>query len=491
MTVDRHDVQGNLVGFNKDHQVFLFLQFPNPESGRAFLASIRLHVATADEVYTFNDLYKRIHDRRTAAHDVLQSNWINIALSFAGLQVLGLQDLEGFDPVFKGGMRAAAERIGDVDDSAPLEWVPPFDQTAHAMVIVAADDDEGLAATLTQVHDLIASTGVTELSPSVAGEVRAAERGHEHFGFKDGISQPNLRGITVASQKRMGTTALGEFLIGYPDQDGKVSGHKDEAATPGQTAYDPPAPQTPALPAWTKNGSFLVFRRLRQDVGGFRDSVTTLAAEKGVPEERLAAKMVGRWKSGAPLERVSGEPATVDPAMEDPSTGTDKSALSDEHINRFGYEQDDADGHAVPRAAHIRKVYPRDQAIPGETEADRHRILRRGIPYGPDFAPGEAPYGGGPVTDDRDRGLLFLCYQSSIERGFEFIQRRWVNDPDFPQAGDGRDPIISQDVNPRDFSIPPDAHTQLQRWVRTTGGEYFFAPSLKAIEHLASGATDA
>jgi deferrochelatase/peroxidase EfeB len=130
---------------------------------------------------------------------------------------------------------------------------------------------------------------------------------------------------------------------------------------------------------------------------------------------------------------------------------------------------------------------PRSSNPPGKAESNRHRILRRGIPYGPEFQPGEQPYGQEPVGDDRDRGLLFVCYQASLARGFNFLQETWANARDFPQSGDGEDPIISQALAEREFNLPPQtAHLMMARWVFTTGGEFFFSPSIAAIAQLAA-----
>jgi Dyp-type peroxidase family len=241
------------------------------------------------------------------------------------------------------------------------------------------------------------------------------------------------------------------------------------------------------LPDWTKNGSFLVYRRLRQDVGAFNQFISQTAGERTIDPEQLAAKLVGRWRSGAPMETVPALPEGTDPSTVDPSTAT-PAVLRDEQINNFDYEPGDPDGVRVPRAAHIRKVNPRSANPPGKPESNRHRILRRGIPYGPEVKPDEQPYGQEPVGDDRDRGLLFLCYQASLAKGFIFLQQTWANARGFPQAGDGEDPIISQAVQEREFNLPPQAtHLMMARWVFTTGGEFFFSPSLSAITRLASG----
>jgi len=130
---------------------------------------------------------------------------------------------------------------------------------------------------------------------------------------------------------------------------------------------------------WTKNGSFVVYRRLRQDVGAFNQFITQQAQASGMDRELLAAMLVGRWRSGAPMEPVPALPAGLNPATSDPAAAT-PAVLTDDQINNFDYEPGDADGSRVPRAAHLRKVNPR-----GKAEAKRHRMLRRGIPYGPEF----------------------------------------------------------------------------------------------------------
>lgn len=196
--------------------------------------------------------------------------------------------------------------------------------------------------------------------------------------------------------------------------------------------------------------------------------------------------MVGRWASGAPLEHVPGEPRDAEAGATDPSLAN-PGVLEPAHINNFKYQHHDADGHLTPLAAHIRKAYPRDEQPPGEQESNRHRLLRRGIAYGPEFQESEPPYpGSGPVPDNQDRGLLFLCYQADIEDGFEFVQRNWVNNPEFPSQGAGVDPIISQNMAAPPFPLPANPHLVTERWVTTTGGEYFFAPSISGLRLLAS-----
>lgn len=481
-SINQHDVQGNLVGFNKDLQRLVPLAFADVTSARQFLAEIEPDIASASEVLAFNRLHKEIHERRGGATKIIQAAWTNLALSFAGLQLLGAAGLDAFPDEFKLGMRERAEAIGDIGDSSPDSWVEPFrgQEPVHALAILAADTEDGLAEVQQRLSDKCTQHGVTPL-PHFDGNIRPEpNRGHEHFGFKDGISQPSITGLTDSSKLGSGRIAAGEFLIGYPDQDGHTSGQPVPAPPPAP-GYNPPPPPEQPLPEWAHNGSFLVFRRLRQDVQAFNQSLAEESTPAGLTPEQLGAKLVGRWKSGAPLERVPGEPHHLDPTVADPSD-TDATVLDDQHVNNFRYKHADPDGHLIPRAAHIRKANPRDEEPPGEQESSRHRILRRGIPYGPELELSEPAYQGGQPGDGQDRGLLFLCYQASISRGFEFVQAAWANRPDFPQPGDGHDPIISQNVQEREFNLQPqNLHLTMRPWVFTTGGEYFFSPSLAAL----------
>ena len=275
-------------------------------------------------------------------------------------------------------------------------------------------------------------------------------------------------------------------------------------------------------PTWGKNGSYLVFRRLAQDVGGFQAMIDRLAKNKDLGTDDPAvvgAKLVGRYKSGAPLELTEDEkallaklPAGFDPTKGDPSQAvadalgvTAKTKAKDGNLaedrrlnNHFEYSGDD--GAIVPRAAHIRKAYPRDEKrdFGDENDSQTHRIMRRGIPFGTSFRPGlgAAGHGGKPgVEEPGDRGLLFLCYQSSLKRQFEFIQQKWVPNANFPKPGDGEDPIIAQTPN-GPFALQNAAgvnqkSVQITHFVTMTGGEYFFQPSLCALTTELGNPTEA
>jgi Dyp-type peroxidase family len=503
------NIQGNVFGgFNKDHQTFLFLRFPDQAKGRTWLAGIVDQVATAEEVIAFNNVFKAAKDRRGGREGTIEATWMNVAFTFAGLQVLAGTDLDlnGFPEDLTKGMASRSDRIGDVDESAPQNWVllPPG-MEVHAILLLASDDPDDLTAEVTSRTAELTANGI-EIVAQQDGKARTGteivdgkpqnQNGHEHFGFDDGVSQPGVRDDRVTPPLNNPDIGLpgqdrlwpGEFVLGYPRQATTTS-------DPDQKTNTAPGPVAVNGPSWTADGSYLVFRRLRQDVEGFRTFVTTQAGVEGIPDSVMGAKLVGRYRSGCPLEIVDGQADNVVTTAGDPSLADD-SLLHPDRINAFDYInkdnslRDDTKGLRVPLAGHIRKVYPRNQQPPGEHNAERRRILRRGVAFGESFdatAPAGSPAAGDATFPD-DRGLLFLCYQRSINDQFEFLMNAWVNNRDFPETGEGIDLVIGQRDAVRPFELPGGEVTPFdapKRWVITTGGGYFFQPSVIALRTLA------
>jgi Dyp-type peroxidase family len=476
MPLQFDQIQGNLVaGFNKDYTSYLFLALPDdPGRARAWLGGLVGQVATAQEVKQFNDLFRAIRRRRGDREGVVEAAWMNLAFTHEGLGRLGVgeSELRRFPEEFRDGMRRRNRTIGDVGDNHPDRWPNELgSRTIHALMIVAADSIEDRNREVLYFVRDAASHGVS-LVFQQDGMTRPDAPGHEHFGFRDGISQPGIRGLAAPSwpggsdhrHPPQDEVAAGEFVLGYPRE------------RPPDPADDPLSPE----PEWTHNGSYLVFRRLRQDVKGFRDFLAAEAARHGMSVDLFGAKLVGRYRSGAPLVGAGD-------AAEDPGT-TDPGALDKARINAFAYSTD-PQGAQVPRAAHIRKTYPRDQEATAGELGERPRILRRGIPFGQSFRhgnPPDSPFGADPQFPD-DRGLCFVCYQRSIRDQFERIQRTWVNQEAVPEAGDGVDPVASQASAKRKLRIPgaaPDPVHLPKQWVTTTAGEYFFTPSIRALKRL-------
>ena len=523
--INLENIQGNILGgFLKDHREMLFVNFSDPEGGREWLDEMADNISTSEEVIAFNKLFKLIRAKK-GMEGVVKATWTNIAFTYSGLQALGVSDyyLNQFPDSFKQGMAARAKLLGDTGPSAPDQWVSPFgnlERGVHAVLIVEADDPRDLAEAIEEYRNMMKANGAVSVVFEQPGATLPEPlTGHEHFGFKDGVSQPAIRGIDTPddpqnpNQGHPGQDMLhpGEFVLGYATQIGE----------PAQGVDGPnPNPGTPSVsgPPWTKEGSYLVFRRLGQNVKAFRENVEYLASVSciaGATADLIGGKMVGRYRSGCPMEQLKSQtgeytPPTIDPGIAHPQAGNDNA------INNFFEYGDDPLGNNVPRAAHIRKAYPRDQSGTKESGTDTesrtqtHRLLRRGLPYGAPYNPGTE---GGEENDER--GLLFLCYQKSIEDQFEFVQRAWVNDANFPcaeakdlkdedgnplypngqnPAGDGEDPIIATSASGT-FLITDKSCDErvdkLTHFVTTTGGDYFFSPSISTLMEIAADMYDA
>lgn len=562
--LDVDNVQGNILGgFSKDHQAFLFFTIDDTAPFRTWLKCFVPFVSTSGEVIAFNRLFKAIRHRHGEPPDrpqTVKATWRNIAFTYAGLQKLRddalptLLDKDFRDDSFKTGLADRADILGDPvgtgKEGDPQNWLfgGPT-KPVHVVILVASDSPDDLDLEVTWIRNNIAgATLVREergenLPHNVPG--RGDLAGHEHFGFLDGVSQPGLRGrisehatdvLTPRQnpnnrgQGKPGQDLLwpGEFVFGYPGQ----------AADAGDIAE--PGSLSDAGPTWARNGSFLVFRRLRQDVFTFHNFLNSQAAGLGIPADLFGAKLVGRWTSGAPVLRTLGN-------VDIPDLGKDDCANNN---FEFGEESDpipesgtlnpfdcvditfdpspgDKNGLLCPFAGHIRKAYPRDdearaadvcdneeeepetpcgaldadsgggsedekppRPVPNEVDTQTHRLLRRGIPFG---AASESTFEYPKKDDPKEgRGLLFLAYQTSIAEQFEFVIRCWVNNPNFKDPNSGHDLIIGQNA-----SDPARARTMKLKtgdgpgdckdvntsdeWVIPTGGGYFFAPSIQAL----------
>ncbi|MBI3863210.1 MAG: Dyp-type peroxidase [Planctomycetia bacterium] len=530
-------IQGNIFpGFNKDHQTLLFLRIDNPTNFAAWLGDMSDRVATTGDVLSFNRLFKSLRRKHHGETAAVQAVWMNMAFSFAGLKMLeqpGMNLDDFVDEAFTKGLldRAVSGELGDPVGSGtagdPGNWVVGGDKREpHVVLLFAADDrhdlNEAVASTVRSLFPSVdaggkvVSSGATLLFRQDGDTLTGPLAGHEHFGFKDGISQPGVRGLLPdgspltpsqnalnPGQGKPGQDLLwpGEFVFGYPGQD-----PKKEIDEPGK---DPLKNKERKAPEFARNGSFLVFRRLRQDVGGFHRFLGQLASQFGVAPAFVGARMVGRWPSGAAV--------VISPAVDDPEQASDDCknnnfefakekeeddkkpprpvALPGEVCENVTPPEHDPDGQKLPFAGHIRKAYPRnDQSstIPSlnESTTQTHRLLRRGIPYGPQSASSLCA----PMDDGVDRGLLFLAYQVSIVDQFEFVTKNWVNNADFKEDGTGFDPIIGQNsadpTRRRAFKLGLPGETAPietdQDWVVPTGGGYFFAPSIAGLKALAS-----
>jgi Dyp-type peroxidase family len=497
------NIQGNIVGgFNKDFQSFLFLQFKTAPAARSWIAEISdensdVSVANSSsaDVLKFNAQFKAVKADGRKPELYVQAEWTNLAISFQGLKALNVSagDLAVFPHEFAAGMTARKTELGDVGPSDPANWMAPFGSTSvHAVLTIAADDETKLIARTRAIVSTAKFSAGAAILLIVEGRTRLdvpGEAGHEHFGFKDGVSQPGLRGVDVpddpigdSDQGHPGQDLLwpGEFVLGYPTQIPKVNAS-------GASPNPDPGPISTSGPSWTKDGSYLVFRRLAQDVPAFHQQVASIAASTHLTSDLVGAKLVGRYKSGCPLEKREFQPPGTWPQSKDPGIARPELGASNTLNNNFEFG-DDPVGAVCPLASHIRKAYPRDEISPvanpedSESDTQTHRLLRRGIPFGASFGAAH----GGQAEDPR--GLVFQCFQKSIASQFEFVQKQWVNSTSFPPAPagvvPGEDPIIAQSQSGTFQIDPSKANISVAHFVKTTGGEYFFAPSISALQLL-------
>ena len=497
------DIQGNLIGaFNKDFQDFVVLKFKSAAGARAWIQEIAdednefgVAASSSDSVLRFNAQFKALKAEGKQPERFIAAAWTNLSVSYAGLRALGIAaaDLAKFPPAFSAGMAQRSGLLNDTGKSGPAYWIAPFNSPAdvHALLAVAADSEAQLKLRLANIRATGAFVAGVDSLLVVEGRARVDEPGHEHFGFKDGVSQPGIRGVNLPDdpvgnpeQGHPGQDLLhpGEFVLGYPTQ--------IPTAKPGVDGPNPdPGPVSASGPGWTDNGSYLVFRRLAQDVPAFHNQVVSLAAANGRHPDLMGAKLVGRYKSGCPLEARAYQPSPFRISPTDPENFQPGVADSDTLNNNFEFG-DDVLGAVCPMAAHIRKAYPRDELTPAgaansEPDTQTHRLLRRGIAFGGSFG---ATVGG--LASD-PRGLVFQCYQRSIEDQFEFVQQSWVNDASFPPGANGgmpgEDPIISQSAS-GPFQLDPTVpDIQVDHFVTTTGGEYFFSPSISTLQKIGDG----
>ena len=474
LPLEMHDIQGDLLtGMQKNAELFLFFRITDARRFKD-IAKRRL-IARVTTTRTVNERERRVA-QRTAYGGASHEEWIGVNLGFTrdGLTQLLGENRPRMESAFERGADAA-QTVAALHDPDPAAWIAKFRSNRIDGVFLIAGTDE-LSVTFLGNTVRGQLSGSIKVVYSEIGTVRPGQnRGREHFGFIDGISQPGIRGLTRPSRPGAAHQGLpgqdlvwpGEFVLGYP----------------GQDPQDPekPGPIAPLPAPWARNGSYMVFRRLEQRVPEFRSFVAAQAARLGVYPELLAARMVGRWRSGAPLELA---------ALHDNLS----LAADDMRNNDFDYA-DDPFQRACPYAAHIRKANPRDDPFGGKAETLRHRIIRAGIPFGPEVMPGE-------TRTMHSRGLMFVCYQASIERQFEFIQSRYSNNPQFvgdkrrPDEGipvaPGFDPIVGQaqggGARAMDEPAPNypigNRRSKLEMpepFVVLTAAGYFFTPSITAL----------
>jgi Dyp-type peroxidase family len=429
-----NDIQGNiLAGFNTNVEVFVGLT-ANRDRTREAASWL---VDRAPEVSTVVDVREQRRQIKPLALDGLGRPlaWTCLGIGSDFIQAIR-EDFFAYDEAFLLGLINRAPLLGDLTN--PSGWTVGKPEAPLDVLLIIASNDE--AAASKRADELIVSAAAAGLSCTYQ-EVARRLADREHFGFRDGISQPQVRDFDVG-----GDIGAGHFVFGY-----------ERAA--GTGAYYPTGDPNGFL----KNGSFMVFRRLAQDVAAFESFCASEAAAlstkwPSLNQEQLAALLVGRWPSGA---------------VADISMNSDPGTQANE--NGFDFANDIA-GAGCPFGAHIRKVNPR---LGPRDVVDVPRILRRGIPFGPEFA----------RDAHAERGLAFVSFQTSIRDQFEFLTTSWMNDDSRPSGGAGHDLLVGRSIGQRAMPIncshgPVTVADGGMQWITPTGGGYLFAPSRTALQRL-------
>ncbi|RYF04514.1 MAG: peroxidase [Oxalobacteraceae bacterium] len=437
VTLALDDIQALILRSRPEPYVGLHavLRFDQAEGGRDLLRRLAAHIPSAAG-WT---------DDRAA--------WIGAALSYQGLQALGVPEasLKSFPLPFQQGMAARAEQLCDVDGNAPVHWDAAFQPgNCHLALTIYARDEAALeAARVIAMRELDAVHGVILIGTQAFGADADAKN---PFGFRDSISQPSVAGSGVDAlpgQER--SIAAGEFILG------------EDSETGAPLAMPDP-------PELGRNGSFVVLRKYASQVGAFNDFVRG-HADGEAEEEKLAAKLVGRWRSGAPLNLA--------PERDDPALGADPARNND-----FDFAEDQR-GFVCPHSAHMRRLNPRNGKLTILTDVNIHRIIRRSSTFGPKWERSLT------ARDDarEERGIYFIFISARAYDTIEFFQQEWINRGNFIDLGTERDPLVGlQDQAPGTFTLPRQPVRQrldgVTTFNRLRGGEYLFMPSLSALRWL-------
>jgi Dyp-type peroxidase family len=413
---------------------------------------VLLHI---DDAHAGRELLRRLLPHVDSAENWWNAGdpWLSLGISYAGLEALGVprDSLQSFPEAFRQGMAARATQLGDEGVNDPTNWDSPFGKgNVHIGLSAFSDSEEQRRRILGIARDQIEGfSGVSVLGMQNFG---AQPGDRNSLGYKDGIDQPAIEGSGVEPLPGQGLPIkAGEFILGYPGESGVIE----------------PMPHPDIL---GRNGTYVGFRKYQTRPGAFN---RFLRANASTEEERelLAAKLVGRWRSGAPL--------VLAPETDDPALGADP-----QRNNDFQYAGD-ARGLRAPIGCHIRRMNPRDTELTRLTDVNLHRLIRRGTTYGPPYDPNDVSQ----EADEVPRGAYFLFISAKAMDTIEFLQQEWINDGNFIGLDDERDPIIGLQGDGATFTIPRQPVRHRVHGIETfnvlRGGEYFFMPSLSALQWLA------
>jgi len=438
VTVELDDIQATVLRYRPEpyYGTHTMLHVDDAQAGRELLQRLTPHVDSAAEWWQAGE------------------DWISVAVTYLGLVALGLPEdsLQSFPEAFRVGMAARADKLGDNGPNHPQHWDQPFGSgIIHIVVSVFSDSEATWRRTMHTAREQYERfSGVTVLMTEDFG----AQPGDLNpLGYKDSIGQPAIEGCGVDSLPGQGRPIkAGEFILGYP----------------GEAGVPLPMPRPDAL---GRNGTYAGLRKYQSRVATFNRFLRE-HAETEPERELLAAKLVGRWRSGAPL--------TLAPVDDDPALGADPHRNND-----FTYAAD-PHGRQVPLGSHMRRMNPRDTTMAQLADVNVHRIIRRSTTYGAPYDPA--------ATSERDdevaRGLYFIFLSAKAMATLEFLQQEWVNNGNFMNLGDERDPNIGLQEEGATFTIPRKPVRRRIHGIETfnvlRGGEYFFMPSLSALRWIAN-----
>jgi Dyp-type peroxidase family len=436
VTVELDDIQATVLRYRPEpyYGTHVMLHVDDARAGREFVRRLTPHVDSAAQWWEAGEA------------------WISAAISYTGLVALGLPEdsLRSFPEAFRVGMAARADQLRDHGPNAPENWDKPFGSgTIHIVVSVFSDSEQTWRDTMEMAQQQYQGfSGVTVLMTQAFG----AQPGDLNpLGYRDSIGQPAIEGCGVDALPGQGRPIkAGEFILGYP----------------GEAGVPLPMPRPDAL---GRNGTFVGLRKYQSLVGTFNRFLREHAGTE--PErELLAAKLMGRWRSGAPL--------TLAPTDDDPALGADPRRNND-----FTYAAD-PHGHQVPLGSHMRRMNPRDTEMALLADVNLHRLIRRSTTYGAPYDPDATS-----AHDDKvPRGLHFLFLSAKAMATMEFLQEEWINSGNFMNLGDERDPNVGLQEEGATFTIPRDPVRRRIHDIHTfnvlRGGEYFFMPSLSALSWI-------
>jgi len=527
LELDVDDIQGNVVNAYPRYGLvvgrYVFFHLDVPAAGRKFVGDL-VPLVTAG--VSWEDLSKQTPRVAT-----------NIGFTYEGLRHLDIPEvtLHGFPETFSMGMKARREIIGDTGPSLYHHWDPVWnnkdDDKQHVHIIVTIDgkEEKDLDSRYEEIQRILAANpGVSQLAghrgtggdnlpyQSAAALPPSKENlgypgGKEHFGYNDGISTTFFEGcgedpnLVIGGGKPTGQDsrtpagwaplATGEFILGHPDE-----------------AFE--YPEAPGPPLFSRNGTFMAYRKLHQNVASFHSYLNAEGAKFPEGKEALAAKFAGRWRNGAPLvsfpteesaNEFIAELAPLQLKMWDKTASLqEQTRFAELFMQLFAFDYgDDTSGARCPFGSHTRRTNPRSALEFGKTNAfdvpgalsNRRRILRRGLPYG---HVEDSP------SDDGDHGVVLMIMNADLSRQFEFVQQQWINygndfglanDPD-PLLGNhganesrraGGRMTIEGDVG---TNKPPYFCNRIPTLVETRGGDYFFLPSMTCLRMIALGIID-